>query len=215
MRMGLSSAMANRLKGFATQLVATVREVGELADQQVRDIVRQEVESVYREHHPSADIKTVNGIQVVDTEGMRVGDSARILFFYWKEVVNLALNVLYHSSPVDSGEYRNEHEVFVNGVLVDHIDGIGAVQEVTIANLRRYAMRLETPSKWFYANSGRKGQTRGWSLQSPQPPSSTYKLAASVVRARYGGLYQVRYQRIQAPGGYTVPALVLTDNRTY
>lgn len=88
-------------------------------------------------------------------------------------VAQYAMEVLHDLSPVLSGEYRDSHTLFLNGVAVSNLKGLKIGDEVSIANFVPYARKIEV---------GR---------MKMRVPNYVYKRAAMKVRARYGNIASI------------------------
>lgn len=205
-----------RIKGIERAFKAVV--VG--AREQVRDrlvrLAAEEHARIEAVHNPSHVRIFVDGIEGKPLHEIEPGGHAYIAYYYWSEVAQFARDLLLAASPVEDGEYRRAHILTIDGIVVEDPRRLEHVTEIILTNTVVYARRIEVPSRWWNNKTGQKGEVRGWSIQPqvPQPPKSVYKFVAAAVRARYGDIYQVRYETVEGPNG-PAPAIVITDTRVF
>lgn len=204
-----------RMAAFDRSITVVLAGVREQCQAALVKAVQSELDRVKRESQPTSYEQTVDGVKDRPISKIDPFGNAVFHFQYWGEIATFALDTLKAISPLESGEYKADHKAFVDGAAVEP-GTIGAVQSVVIANIAPYARRLELPSEWKFANSGKKGQPRGWSVQPqvPQPGDSIYKHAADTVRRRYGNIVKVTYTWVEVEGNGRVPAIVMTDRRS-
>lgn len=92
-------------------------------------------------------------------------------------VVQLAMETLFDKSPVLSGEYRNAHTLFVNGVPARNLAQWKAGDEVAISNFVPYSRKIEA----------------GKMTMRVPGTDHVYAQAAQIVSARYGNVARVRF----------------------
>lgn len=110
---------------------------------------------------------------------------------YRRELVVKALLALVKLSPVDSGDYRDSHTLFVNGsAALGPIPDLKPTDELLIANTVPYARRIEI------------GRTRSGRPFVRQVPNRIYETAARQLQADYKNLARVRFTFVGLPGGY-------------
>lgn len=176
-------------------------------------LVHDELGKVQRQSKPSRTERFIDGIEGKPIEQIEPFGHALFLFSYWEEIVAFALEVLKATSPVDSGDYKSQHSIYADDVLVGSPAEVGQATRIVIANTMPYARRLELPSKWWFKKSGKKGEPRGWSVQPqvPQPKSSIYHHAAMTVRRKYGNIVSVTYTWVEGEGAAgRFPAILMT-----
>lgn len=92
---------------------------------------------------PSRVIRTVDGVRGAREEQVR-GDGT-IIYAYPRldEVVRVALELLFDLSPVLSGAYRMNHQLFVDGVEARNLAGWDGQGQIIIANPMPYSRKIE------------------------------------------------------------------------
>lgn len=103
---------------------------------------------------------------------------------YLRSIARAALQILNETSPVDTGTYKREHTLFVDGESVSDVD---AIQDGT----RRFVISNDVP----YARVVEVGKNNQvpWSSQPQVPRQGVYKNAASRIRQRYGHLANIEF----------------------
>ena len=131
--------------------------------------------------HDIADRTLVNG-QPARAEDIKPGGVVVHLFAVHHAAIDFAYETLARLSPIDSGHYKNSHQMLVNDVPVDPPVEIGMDDVVTFVNPAAYARRLE----------------RGW---SDQAPDGIYEVATQIVRRRFGGIVTTAFRYVALSGG--------------
>lgn len=74
-----------------------------------------------------------------------VSEFGNITYVYARinEIVNYIMDTLFDLSPVLSGEYRQSHTIFLNGVAVTNLEAWKPNDVVTITNPMPYARKIE------------------------------------------------------------------------
>lgn len=92
---------------------------------------------------PTRIIRTVDGVTGAPEEAVR--PDGRIVYDFPRldEIVQAAMETLFELSPVLSGEYRNAHTLFVNGVQARNLEAWDGTGEVVISNPLPYSRVIE------------------------------------------------------------------------
>jgi hypothetical protein len=151
------------------------------------------VATARREHDRvmTTDPKPSTFRQFVDgREGARIEDvkpTGIVEIFYPRieEVVQFAMEVLFDRSPVDSGDYRNAHTIFVENSaarsLKDRLPG----QEITIINPLPYSRKIEV----------------GAMTMRVPGTDHVYQQARQIVAARWGNAANIKFTFRALVGG--------------
>lgn len=109
------------------------------------------IETAKREHgaimkaapQPKSFVRTVDG--KVNAPESAVKADGRIEYHYHRmdEFVQAAMELLFDLSPVLSGEYRNNHQIFTGGVAVTNLSQWDGRSEIIITNTMPYARKIE------------------------------------------------------------------------
>lgn len=115
-------------------------------------------------------------------------------YSYLREVVIVTLEVLKRSSPIVSGEYRNSHTLFVNGIAVKDVPfDIKATDDLMISNPVPYARRLEV---------GKTKTGRAFVIQVA--PHIYERVALDIIRPQYRNVASVSFEYATLPDAYTL-----------
>ena len=106
------------------------------------------------------------------------------VFHWWNEIVTFALETLRARSPVRSGLYRDSWFPMVNGVVISDYSAIPINAEVIITNNQPYARKIEVGFMHMSVEPGVAGDAR------------------TIVRGRFGNLFDVKQTMVTLPGGY-------------
>ncbi len=108
------------------------------------------VETAKREHNivlrtdprPQAFTRVVDGRPGREESVSAFG---RIDYFYprLEAVAQAAMELLFKNSPVDSGDYRLAHTLFLNGVSVSNLKNWSRGNEISISNPLPYSRKIE------------------------------------------------------------------------
>lgn len=112
------------------------------------------VKTAKREHErimatdpqPASFKRRVDGIEGASEEAVKPNGVIVYRYPRLEQVVQYAMEVLFDLSPVLSGEYRQAHTIFVNGMAVPNLKGTPAGTEVVISNPMPYARKIEVGS---------------------------------------------------------------------
>lgn len=121
------------------------------ADKVVGDIRAAHVALAKREHNKvmRTDPRPVVFTRIVDGHVGAAEDTVSkggiIVYRYPRlsEVVAFAMQALFDASPVDSGEYRSSHTLFVNGAPASNLSNWRPGDEIVIANPLPYSRKIE------------------------------------------------------------------------
>lgn len=131
----------------------------------------------------------VDGRRGATEEAVKDGGTIRYVYPRLNEVVQFALETLFDLSPVLSGEYRNGHTLFVNGVAVRNLTGVDDTADIAITNYLPYARKIEL------------------GVMSMRVPGSAkvYFQAGDIVRRRFGNSARIDFAYRAVAGGSMVP----------
>lgn len=112
---------------------------------------------------------------------------------YRREIVEVGLGALYKASPVQKGDYVQNHHVYVNGVRVESLpQKLAEDAEVMISNPVPYSRRIEI------------GKTKSGRDFVLQVPNRIYeRVAKQVLARRYGNVARITFGYVDLPGAYT------------
>lgn len=88
-------------------------------------------------------IRTVDGVRGAREEVVKVDGRIQYVYPRLEEVVRFAIETLFDFSPVLSGDYRNGHQIFVDGVAVPNLKAWDGEGDVVICNYLPYARKIE------------------------------------------------------------------------
>lgn len=127
---------------------------------------------------PSSFEQYVDGRKGAPVESMRRFGVVEFHYFRIAEVVEAAMQALFDLSPVDSGDYRNSHMIFVNGAAVRNLASWSpnGDTEVVIANPLIYSRKIEL----------------GLMKMRVSGTERVYAQAVQRVRRQYGNIANVR-----------------------
>lgn len=147
---------------------------------------------------PTTFRRSVDGIDGANEDSVR--PFGRIVYLYPRLpiVVQYAMEVLYDRSPVDSGEYRDAHTIFLNGAPVSDLSSYEPSDEIVISNLVPYARKIELGKMRM-----RVGGT-----------DHVYEQAQQLVQRRYGGVAKIRFTFTAIFGGDTALEQWASKTRT-
>jgi hypothetical protein len=153
------------------------------------------VETAKREHakvmktapRPQAFTRVVDGRRGLPEEAVSAFGRIDYLYPRLEAVAQFAMEKLFEFSPVDSGEYRNSHTLFLNGQSVSNLSAWKAGDEVSIANPVPYARKIEV----------------GAMTMRVPGTDHVYERASRSVKRRYGAVANIRFtfRGVVAGGG--------------
>jgi hypothetical protein len=113
---------------------------------------------------------------------------------YMRELISFALEELRKASPVISGEYRDSHTLYINGVPATTIpDRIESGMELFISNPVPYARRLEV---------GLKEDGRPFVVQVP--PRIYERVMKNTLRPRFRNVAKLSLDYVTIPGAWVI-----------
>lgn len=133
-----------RLQAVSRQIAVAANDAMEEFHLYVAHVAKREHAAVMAaEPRPSAFHRYVDGIEGAAEETVR--PNGVILYTYERmaEVVQYAMEVLFDLSPVDSGEYRSAHELFIGGLGARDLKNFSSGMEVSITNRVPYSRKIE------------------------------------------------------------------------
>jgi len=132
------------MAGFAQLFRVAAKETAEETREEIIATARREHARVMQaEPRPSRFIRTVDGVRGASEEAVRADGRIEYVYPRLEEVVRFALETLFDLSPVLSGDYRNGHQLFVDGVAVPNLEAWDGESEVVICNYLPYARKIE------------------------------------------------------------------------
>jgi hypothetical protein len=111
---------------------------------------------------------------------------------YRREIVEVGLGALIKASPVQKGEYVQNHHVYVDGVRVDALpERLPEAAEVMISNPVPYSRRIEI------------GKTKSGRDFVLQVPNRIYeRVAKQVLARRYGNVAKITFGYVELPDAH-------------
>ncbi|WP_041795137.1 hypothetical protein [Pararhodospirillum photometricum] len=183
---------AQRLHSFSTQIDAAKRlTLGPGRQQELVALCRWALTEGHKINrtaigHDIAARTLVNGVQA-PIESVRSGGVVLHQFAVHQAAVDFAYETLKKLSPVETGNYKSEHQMLVNGESVDPSSQVGVDDIVIFVNSEPYTRRIEWGlSKKKAPNGVYFGKT----------PSGSSEAAYAVVRRRWGAVVTVAFQYI-------------------
>lgn len=155
------------------------------ADKVVGDIRAAHIALAKREHNkvmradprPVTFTRVVDGRQGAPEEAVSAGGIIVYRYPRISEVVAFAMQALFDASPVDSGDYRRAHILFVNGSPVPSLSAWSPGDEVAIGNPLPYVRKIEL----------------GLMKMRVSGTDHVYERAARIVQRRYGNVAAIRF----------------------
>lgn len=167
------------------RLNAVSRQIAVAADATIEEFHLHIAAVAKREHRaimsadprPNSYARYVDGVEGAQEEAVRI--DGRIVYFYERmsEIVQYAMEVLFDLSPVDSGQYRNAHEIYINGLGSRDLKDWGPGMEVAITNRVPYARKIEL----------------GHMSMSVPGSDMVYQRARRKLLARFGNVIDVQF----------------------
>jgi len=170
---------------------------------------REHARIMTTEPRPTRFTRKVDGRPGVAEDQVKAGGMIRYRYNRLDQIVQFALETLFDLSPVLSGEYRNAHSLFVNGVAAANLKEWDGTGEVVITNPLPYSRKIEVGS------------------MTMRVPGSdhVYEQAAQIVRRRFGNRASITFTFRGIVAGATgmsrahnksvnrYPALVIAERR--
>lgn len=130
-----------------------------------------------------------------DVKGRPVENAQRLIVFKYRydlEVIRLIVKALQDASPVDSGRYKQSHQLYLDGVPVPLNTPIRRGQEVMIANPVVYARRLEV------------GKTTSGRDFLVSKPNKIYERVSKQFGERYRNAVKLTFGYVTMPQAYII-----------
>jgi len=180
--------------------MARLQSVGELfkvaMQQTLAETHQLLVDTAKREHarvmdtdpRPTSFRRIVDG-QIGATEEV-VKPAGIIVYQYPRldQVVQFAMETLFDRSPVDSGDYRNAHMIFIENSPARNLAELRSGDEITITNPMPYARKIEAGSM---------------TMRVPGT-DHVYQQARQIVAARWGNVAKIKFTYRALIGGHVV-----------
>lgn len=178
------------------------------------------VETAHREHRrvlhrdpkPGRWRQYVDGVEGAPFERARSNGVITIDYQRLDIVAKFALETLFDLSPVDSGDYRMAHHLFIDDTAVANLADWESDQEVSIINFLPYARKIELGAPTM--------------IMRVPGTDHVYQQAEQIVARRFGNIASIRFTyravvnstlisgRAGNKSALRYPALVLNDGRT-
>jgi len=185
-----------RIPSFDRQIEVMLAAAREQVQEALVEVVEHELDRVKAESNPSSYDQFIDGVKDRAIEQIQPFGEAVFRFYYGREVIAFALEMLRALSPVLKGDYKRSHEVYVDGALTQDWRNIGVSQRVVITSSLAYSRKVEV----------------GWQ-EHEHPGYAVYQHVAESLRRRYGNVARVTYQWVDVSTRGRVPAIVIEDHR--
>lgn len=149
---------------------------------------RKNAEIMARDPRPATFTRYVDGHEGAPEESVKPGGVIVYRYPRVELVVQYAMEMLFKFSPVLSGEYRNAHTIYLNGVAVSNLKGWQQGDEILISNPLPYARKIEI----------------GHMKMRVPGTSQVYEQAVSATNRRYGNIAKALYTWRGIVGGGAV-----------
>lgn len=113
-------------------------------------------------------------------------------YFYMREIVHDIIKALEAASPIDKGDYKKGHGLWIDGIEVDKNTPIRPGHEVFISNTVPYARRIEV---------GKTNEGRAFVMQVPP---DIYKRIAATMAAKYENVAIIKHGYVQLPDAWEI-----------
>lgn len=174
------------------------------AEDTVREVfvaeAQRQLATAKAEARPDGVVQYVDGARGAPLENVKMNGGVLFEFYYMTRIVKRALEILENTSPLDTGNYINHHEAFVDGALVTDLESLSTVRRVVIANTMKYARIIERGM----------GKHVPWSKQPQVPAEGVYTAAAKQLKREFGQIADISltWVTIDGQSGRT-PALTI------
>ncbi|WP_042442931.1 hypothetical protein [Azospirillum sp. B510] len=182
----------------------TVDLLIEGADDTIRQVfvaeAQRQLAAAKEESQPDGVVQYVDGARGAPLESVKMNGGVLFEFYYTTSIVKRAIETLENTSPLDTGNYINHHEVFVDGALVTDLESLRTVRRVVIANTMNYSRIIERGM----------GKHVPWSKQPQVPAEGVYTAAAKTLTREFGQIADIALTWVEIDGqsGRT-PALAI------
>ncbi len=180
--------MASRYKPISVQIDAAIKgTAAEIRANHIAIAKREHAKVMAAAPRPARFVREVDGVAGAKEEAVKEGGRIRYVYPRMDDVVTFAMDTLFDRSPVDSGEYRGSHTVFLNGTPVSNLKDWKSGDEVAISTIVPYARKIEL------------------GLMTMRLPGTdfVYMQAEQIVKRRYGNIANIRYTFRALFGGNT------------
>jgi hypothetical protein len=170
---------------------------------------REHAKIMATDPRPARFTRVVDGVAGAREEAVK--PTGHITYFYPRldAVAQAAMEILFDLSPVLSGDYRNAHKFFLDGVAVRDLSGLALAKEqrITIINTLPYARKIEV----------------GKMVMKVPGSDHVYEQAAHMLQKRFGNQAKIRFEWQGAISGGSIggkkgnqsnlryPALVISE----
>jgi hypothetical protein len=170
---------------FAIAIKGTLEQVQQ---EIVRTAKREHAKVMATDPRPLRFTRYVDGRLGAHEEAVRGDGQITYLYPRIDAVVQFAMEMLFKFSPVDSGEYRNSHVIFLNGRAVTNLEGWKPGDDVAIANFLPYSRKIEL----------------GHMKMKVPGTSQVYEQAVSATNKRFRGVFKALYSWRGVVGGEAI-----------
>ena len=182
------------LSALRRQIPVLVKEMNEQARQLF--VAQAKVENL----KVIADQKTRTGFEPSwtgfgDVAGKPIDDAQKLIVFkytYLQEMISEFLKELRAASPAESGRYKSNHGLYIDGRPVADNTPVTIGQDVFISNPVVYARRLEV------------GKTESGRDFLISVPNHIYERVAKKLGSRYGNAARVVFGYVTMPDAYII-----------
>lgn len=176
----LKTAAAQFSIAIAATLEATQRAI-------VTTAKREHAKIMAADPRPGSFRRYVDSVEGAKEEAVKPFGVIQYDYMRLDLVVQFAMETLFDRSPVDSGDYRRAHTLFLNGEAVSDLKDWKPGDYVSIVNSLPYARVIE--------NGKMKMRVAG--------TDGVYAAASLIVSRRFGNLAKVYFDYIGVVGGQT------------
>lgn len=184
-----------------------------VAQQKTLEETRKLIAKVARREHarvmeaeprPTTFSRFVDGRKGAAEETVKANGVIHYVYPRLDIAAQFAMETLFDRSPVLSGEYRNAHQLFLNGTAVSNLKAWKPGDEVSISNPLPYSRKIEV----------------GTMTMRVPGTSRVYQEAAKIVQSRFGNLASVTFTYRAVVGGavrgskardHRYPVLIITE----
>lgn len=170
--------MARRVVPIARQFqVAVQAAMADVRQAHIALAKREHARVMRTDPQPASFVRVVDGRLGAREEDVGAAGVIHYRYPRLELVAQFAMETLYDKSPVDSGDYRSAHTLFIDGIAVPNLEGWRPGQEISIGNPLPYARKIEL----------------GRMTMRVSGTDFVYEQAAEIVHRRYGNVAQIFY----------------------
>ena len=147
---------------------------------------------ILAQHKPSNWVRRVDGAKDAPEETVRPDGTIIYNYSYLQPIVDYAMETLQTLSPVESGEHRSSHSLYVGGATASDVEQAVPGEEVYISNPLPYARKIEM----------------GRMVMSLPGTDHVYEQAARAVKGRFGNQASIKFTFV-GTGDDRRPALTI------